>query len=95
MLRSCEQRDLTLVTIPAEGPEAYAMISRADTSQLDGHPQGCSKGWVASLMIVNCASCDVDCGCYQGSCSRFTGCKFASLRSMASSATRTSCSATS
>ncbi len=44
MLRSCEQRDLTLVTIPAEGSEAYAMISRADTSQLDGHPQGCSKG---------------------------------------------------
>lgn len=42
MLRSCEQRDLTLVTIPAEDPEAYA-ISRADTSQLDGHPRAAQK----------------------------------------------------
>lgn len=40
MLRSYERRDLTLATIPAEDPETYAMISRADTSQLDGPPPG-------------------------------------------------------
>lgn len=44
MLRSCERRDLTLATIPAEEPETYAMISRADTSRLAGHSQGCSRG---------------------------------------------------